>query len=124
MAKDYVVVCFHETKDFSEIPSNWLHNIDKLKGNLTCKWPPSNIKNTYHLIKNRCDPARKIVKLLSAYLDTLEKARKAAEDANYTSSEENSSLGRGHRLKYHTNKVPRCDSSSSEDADFNKTQPA
>ncbi|CAH0556700.1 unnamed protein product [Brassicogethes aeneus] len=96
--KEYAIVRFVETNDFSEIPNNWIQNRNSEK--ITCKWPPPTVKNTNSLIKSRCSPGIDWLSYeieILKYCDTLEKARKLAEDADYTSSDE--ILGRGCRKR-------------------------
>lgn len=49
----YAVVRFIETNTFSEIPTNWLHNIKD--GNVKCWWP-TKIRNVTSYIANRFPP--------------------------------------------------------------------
>ncbi|XP_036140368.1 uncharacterized protein LOC118644834 [Monomorium pharaonis] len=85
---------------FSEIPSNWIKPKPNTKNKATCWWPVT--KNVSSLIEHRTEPNTqqwnsfdiKIIK----YCSSLATARKAAANANYTTTEEDGQLlGRGQR---------------------------
>ncbi|KAK4886174.1 hypothetical protein RN001_002445 [Aquatica leii] len=81
----FAVVRFvKEECSFSEIPTSWISE-DKLY----CYWP--NQKNYGQLMKKNVLPSMDWLKEpieIEGYYDTLDKARKVAEDPNYTSNEE------------------------------------
>ncbi|XP_011690495.1 PREDICTED: uncharacterized protein LOC105451621 [Wasmannia auropunctata] len=95
----FAVVTFDDAST-SEVPTNWL--IDEEDGS-SCWWPPSNTKNLSTLISKRVDPIKstwqKLNVIMERTCDTLEKARKVAEDSQYTSVDEEN-LGRGRRKRF------------------------
>ncbi|XP_026830464.1 uncharacterized protein LOC113563263 [Ooceraea biroi] len=96
----FAVVTFHDDTT-SEVPSNWLIDFDE--DGSSCWWPPSNTKNLSTLISKRIEPVKSTWQRLSVNLgrfcNTLEKARKIAEDSQYTSANEEE-LGRGRRKRF------------------------
>ncbi|XP_032690718.1 uncharacterized protein LOC116853669 isoform X2 [Odontomachus brunneus] len=94
----YVVVCFADNS-VSEVPTNWLYEYE---GDTMCWWPPPSIKNTSMLISKCVDPDKKSWNLMSVtvqkYFVSLEKARDAAANDNYISTDDQC-LGKGHRKK-------------------------
>lgn len=55
--EDYVIVRFIEKNVFSEIPSNWLLDMDDDDGQVVkCKWPQPIVKNVNYYIKCRYPP--------------------------------------------------------------------
>ncbi|XP_071575507.1 uncharacterized protein [Temnothorax nylanderi] len=94
----YAVVCFIDNT-VSEVPTNWIHEDDN---EVMCWWPPTSVKNVSTLISKRADPDKKSWSLISVkiqkYFASVEKARKAAEDDNYTSTDDQR-MGKGQRKK-------------------------
>ncbi|KAH0549728.1 hypothetical protein KQX54_013161 [Cotesia glomerata] len=104
--KDWAVVYFIEAKEYSEVPSNWLLRDDRYEDKIACRWPGLRVKNITQKMKNRIIPPEDwpihAVEILR-YCDTLESARQAAEDSQYSSAPE--TLGRGCRKKTVTSPV-------------------
>ncbi|XP_036140622.1 uncharacterized protein LOC105834614 isoform X2 [Monomorium pharaonis] len=78
----YVVVQFLREGTFSEIPTSWL-----TKDFTQCRWPTT--KNVTFFIKNNRSPETDWSLLnvkVECHCETLEKAQKIAEDANYAIS--------------------------------------
>lgn len=53
--EDYAVVRFIERNEYSEIPSNWLVDMDDGQVD-KCKWPQPMVKNINYFIKCRYPP--------------------------------------------------------------------
>jgi len=57
-SKKWVVGIFHESKEYSAVPTNWLFKtIVNGRATISCKWPPSNVYVTSDLIKTAVDPS-------------------------------------------------------------------
>ncbi|GBP57455.1 hypothetical protein EVAR_36107_1 [Eumeta japonica] len=108
--KDYAVVQFIESELYSEIPSNWLlYDSFAVKDKTSCRWPGRKEKNFTQKIKNRVDPSKdwpiRAVNVIR-FCETLESARKAADDSQYSSTAE--MVGRGYRSRKISSPVRRA----------------
>ncbi|XP_026475790.1 uncharacterized protein LOC113381363 [Ctenocephalides felis] len=114
-----VVKFIKETENIitSEVPVSWLF---KTGNEITkCWWPPANIASKTPLIMKKSVPDSTWTKedvSVMRYFDSYYKARKFAQDSDYTSAEEN--LGKGFRLKKPNSQYQ----SNEEEYNFNPNQ--
>ncbi|KAK4882455.1 hypothetical protein RN001_005774 [Aquatica leii] len=83
----FAVVAFDEEKEsYSEVPVSWL-----TKNNTMCWWPKFKTPSNYMIRGVQPNPSSWILckVKVEGFYPTLEKARKMAQDRDYTSSEEN-----------------------------------
>ncbi|XP_071581153.1 uncharacterized protein [Temnothorax nylanderi] len=93
MSFPYAVVQFPKEGTYSEIPTSWL-----TKDCTRCRWPTT--KNATFFIKKNSPPEADWLLFdvkVECYCETLEKARKKAEDSNYATSCDEI-RGRGKRI--------------------------
>ncbi|XP_071568442.1 uncharacterized protein [Temnothorax nylanderi] len=93
MSFPYAVVQFPKEGTYSEIPTSWL-----TKDCTQCRWPTT--KNATFFIKKNSPPEADWLLFdvkVECYCETLEKARKKAEDSNYATSCDEI-RGRGKRI--------------------------
>ncbi|KAM0727249.1 hypothetical protein ACS0PU_006581 [Formica fusca] len=109
----FAVVIF-DNNEVSEVPDNWL--IDK-GGEDYCWWPPAHMKNLTSLIANCVKPNESTWSLLHVtvekYCNTIEKARRIAEDSQYSSTDD-AELGKGYRKHRPAKKYLNISSSDNE----------
>lgn len=115
MSFPYAVVQFPQEGTYSEIPTSWL-----TKDCTQCRWPTT--KNATFFLKRNYPPEEDWLLFdvkVECYCETLEKARKKAEDANYATSCDET-RGRGKRVIYEKqfdDAYNTCDDSADDDCD-------
>ncbi|XP_011858065.1 PREDICTED: uncharacterized protein LOC105555651 [Vollenhovia emeryi] len=115
MSFPYAVVLFPQEGTYSEILTSWL-----TEDNNKCRWPRT--RNVTFFLKKNSPPHEDWLLFdvkVQCYCETLEKARKKAEDANYVTSNDEST-GRGKRIiheKQFDDMYDTCDGNTDNDSD-------
>ncbi|XP_071581114.1 uncharacterized protein [Temnothorax nylanderi] len=116
MSFPYAVVQFPKEGTYSEIPTSWL-----TKDCTQCRWPTT--KNATFFIKKNSPPEADWLLFdvkVECYCETLEKARKKAEDSNYATSCDEI-RGRGKRIvheKHFHDTYDASDDNTDDDSDL------